>query len=117
MNFNPDMVQIPPGRHGVTPAARGIASAIPAASEAGRCCPAVHAVTATSGSARMGVTSPAHHFREYAKEEHLGIDSIFDKSIERDFVQNIASEGRFLISPHDEGWHYEVRHPGISTDP
>lgn len=57
----------------------------------------------------------SHHFREYAKQQHLGIDSIFDKSIERDFVQNITSEGRFLISPHDEGWHYEVRHPGIST--
>lgn len=55
----------------------------------------------------------SHHFREYAKEQNLGIDAIFDKDAERAFVQKISAEGRFLISAHDEGWHYEVRHPDI----
>lgn len=55
------------------------------------------------------------HFREYAKERKLGVDALFDKNLERTIVRKIASEGRFSVSPHDEEWHYEIRHPDIGV--
>jgi hypothetical protein len=53
------------------------------------------------------------HFREYAKKHKLGIDAIFDEELERAVAQKLTSEGEFIVSPHEEGWHYDIRHPDI----
>jgi hypothetical protein len=57
----------------------------------------------------------SHHFRKYAEKHDLGIDALFNKKFERLVVQKIASEGRFAVFSHDEGWHYEIRHPDIGV--
>jgi hypothetical protein len=57
----------------------------------------------------------SEHFREYAKEQRLGLDVLFDEVFEREVVQRLTSEGVIRIYPGDGSWRYEIRHSSIGT--
>lgn len=57
----------------------------------------------------------SQHFREYAKQQHLGLDAILDKNFEREIVRKLTSEGRLELTLRDDHWHYEIEHPDTGT--
>lgn len=54
-----------------------------------------------------------YHFREFAESNGLGLDLLFDESVEDSVVQELLSRARFEISKRDDHWHYAISHPEL----
>lgn len=59
----------------------------------------------------------SEHFREYANDQHLGLDVLFDENFENEVVQRLVSEGDFDIYAGGDCdlWRYRIQHPYIGT--
>jgi hypothetical protein len=53
------------------------------------------------------------HFREFAEENDLGLDVLFDDTLANRVVQELTSAARFEISRHGDHWRYEINHPRL----
>jgi hypothetical protein len=54
-----------------------------------------------------------YHFRDFAKSNGLGLDLLFDESVESNVVQELLSRARFEISRREDHWHYTISHPEL----
>jgi hypothetical protein len=54
------------------------------------------------------------HFREFAEQNDLGLDLLFDEAFADRVTNELVTSGRFEIFPHDDGsWHYAIHHPKV----
>jgi hypothetical protein len=54
-----------------------------------------------------------YHFREFARSNELGLDLLFDESVEDGVVQELLSRARFETSRRGDHWHYTISHPEL----
>lgn len=53
------------------------------------------------------------HFREFAQENSLGLDVLFNDAFADRVAQELASVARFEITRHEDHWRYEIHHPRL----
>lgn len=56
------------------------------------------------------------HFREFAIDNDLGLDVLFDDALQDRVVRELLSSGAVEIEQRgDDGWHYTIQHPRLET--